>query len=163
MMVLEGNPKAKMLTYKVRVHFHAKTGNEFNIRMSLHSSMRSMVDLDKTTNFKDALGKEVSLSTFDYDQERFKEAFSLVTKGGKSPEAIAGFEINSMRTWSSYRNNLFATSKRFDAWLKPHKLNTWKSIDMMNAGHVMKQNARFADADELKAILREELKEAATL
>ena len=70
-MVLEGNPKTKMLSYKVRVHFHVKTGNEFNIRMSLHSLMRSMVDLDKSTNFKDVLGKEVSLSTFDYDQERF--------------------------------------------------------------------------------------------
>ena len=71
MEVLESNPKAKMLSHKVRAHFHAKTGNEFNIRMSLHSLMRSMVDLDKSTNFKDVLGKEVSLSTFDYDQERF--------------------------------------------------------------------------------------------
>ena len=87
-MAVEGIPKAKMLPHKVRVQFVAKTGNEFNIRMSLHSSLRSMVDLDKLTNFKDVTGNEVSLSTFECDQERFKEAFSLVTKGGENPEVI---------------------------------------------------------------------------
>ena len=69
-MVLEGNPKTKMLSYKVRVHFHVKTGNEFNIRMSLHSLMRSMVDLDKSTNFKDALGKEVILHLAQLHREQ---------------------------------------------------------------------------------------------
>ena len=99
----ERNAKARMLSCKVRVHFVAKSGKECNIRMSSHSLMRSMVDLDKSTNFEGALGNEISLSTFDCDLEKFKKAFSLVSREGKNPEAVVGFEINSMRTWSSKR------------------------------------------------------------
>ena len=163
MMVLEGNPKAKMLTHKVRVHFVAKANKELNIRMTLHALMRRMVDAEKSTTFKDILGNEINLSTFDYDLEKFKEAFGLVSNGGKKPQAVVGFEINSPRTWSSYRYNMFETLKGYNAWLKPHKLETWNSIDMMNAGHVMKKNARFVDAEALKATLKEELLETAKL
>ena len=41
------NAKTKMLLYEVKAHFVAKSGKEFNIRMSLHSLMRDMVDLER--------------------------------------------------------------------------------------------------------------------
>ena len=89
MEVLESNPKAKMLSHKVRVHFHAKTGNEFNIRMSLHSLMRSMVDLDKSTNFKDVLGKEVSKDSVEPESEkkRAKGSITEISNSGDGSDA----------------------------------------------------------------------------
>ena len=99
------NLKAKRLSHKVRVHFVVKSNKELNIRMTLHALMRRMVDVEKSTTFKDILGNEINLSTFDYDLEKFKEAFGLVSNGGKKPQAAVGFEINSPRAWPSYRCN----------------------------------------------------------
>ena len=52
--------------------------NEFTLDFKWHGRSQ------KATTLKDVKGKEVKLSTFDYTEETFKEAFGFVSKGGKS-------------------------------------------------------------------------------
>ena len=80
-------PKAKRLTYKVKLEVVQKPGGSIDITTSLYRIRNA----DSSTDFVDVKGNKVILNSFKYERASFDAAFGLTSVGGARPKVWVGF------------------------------------------------------------------------
>ena len=88
-------PKAKRLTYKVKLEVVQKPGGSIDITTSLYRILCAIRNADSSTDFVDIKGNKVILSSFKYERASFDAAFGLTSVGGARPKVWVNTSYNS--------------------------------------------------------------------
>ena len=106
------NP-VKWYAAKFRLTAGATSEEGIHLKKILFEVMTKMRHADDATTFKDAQGEEVQLSEWETIKPGdFNHRFSVVTRGGKKPEAILGFEVRASVPAVNIRKSIIGFSKQ---------------------------------------------------
>jgi hypothetical protein len=126
------------------------SGQAINILTTTHKVLNAMRDFDKTAQFRDTNNKIISLENFPSDKETFDTAFKTSERVGRNPQVMIGFTLQSARTFSHIKKTIFNKLVVLNAYIRPHLMSTWNSIDTVTVAHVHHRSPKFADLTEVR-------------
>jgi hypothetical protein len=113
-----------------------KSGQAINILATTHKVLNAMRDFDKTAHFRDTNNKIVSLENVPSNKEAFDTTSKTSERAGRNPQVMVGFTLQSARTFSHIKKVIFNKLVGLSAFLRPHLMNMWNSIDTVSMAHV---------------------------
>jgi hypothetical protein len=153
---------ARLIISHVRMTITQNEGVQtLAVPATVHKILTSIRAVDDKTVFTDVMNKPFTLETFPSDKAKFDASFGTVIKEGRTTKVILGFTITSATTFGKLKQAIMPVLQRCSTFMRPHLSTSWKSLDTITIGHLHLLHPTFADTDELRRKMDQQLTDTA--